>query len=469
MTATAAARSATKGRPIPGPRGHPILGSIRDIQRDNIQAFMDAWHEYGDIVHFRGPLTINLLVHPDYVQHVLRDNYKNYPRPTFVADKLKSIVGEGLVAAESERWAHARRNSQPAFHPDLVDQSARIFSDSTAEMLEGWERKAENGEPFDIKSEMMHLTLTNLGKALFKANWEQQVNAVEPIVALALAHTHKRLTSPVDPQRFPFKSTKAFNAGLASLDRIIFGVIEERRGAADGSTDLVSILLQVRDETGRGLTDAEVRDEVIGFFIAGHETVSSALSWTWYLLSKNPESWRRLREEVETVLGGRTPTHEDVPKLEYTTRVLLESMRLFPPIFVLMRCAKEDDEIGGYHVPAGSNIVLCAYVTHRHTDFWDNPEGFDPDRFTPERASGLHRLAYYPFSGGPRKCIGNTFAMVQMPIVLAMVAQRFTVNLVPGERPVPEPAISLRPRDPLMVTLERSGASSVAAQDHAHA
>jgi len=193
---------------------------------------------------------------------------------------------------------------------------------------------------------------------------------------------------------------------------------------------------------------------VIGFFIAGHETVSSALSWTWYLLSQNPESWRRLRAEVDEVLGGRTPTAEDVPKLDYTTRVLLESMRLYPPIFVLMRCAKEDDEVGGYHVPAGANIVLCAYVTHRHPDFWENPEGFDPDRFTPERSAGIHRMAYFPFSGGPRKCIGNSFAMMQMPIVLAMVTQRFRLNLLPGERAVPEPAISLRPRDPLMMTLE---------------
>ena len=448
-----------RGKPIPGPRGNILLGSIRDIQRDNVQTFMDAWREYGDIVHFRGPLTINLLVHPDYVQRVLRDNYKNYPRPTFVADKLKSIVGEGLVAAEGDRWAHARRHSQPAFHPDLISQSAQMFAESTADMLAGWERLVEEGRPFDVKSEMMHLTLTNLGKALFKANWQEQVDRVEPIVALALAHTHKRLTSPIDPQRFPLRSTKAFNAGLSTLDEIIFGVINERRVATDGGTDLVSILLQVEDEnTGARLTDEQVRDEVIGFFIAGHETVSSCLSWTWYLLSKNPESWRRMRQEVDEVLGGRTPTHEDVPNLAYTTRVLLESMRLYPPIFVLMRCPTEDDEVGGYHVPAGSNVVLCAYVTHRHTDFWDNPEGFDPDRFLPERAAGLHRMAYFPFSGGPRKCIGNSFAMMQMPIVLAMVTQRFRLNLLAGETVVPEPAISLRPRDPVMMTLERVGA-----------
>jgi cytochrome P450 len=440
---------------IPGPRGNLLLGSVRDIQRDNIRTFMDAWRRYGDVVHFRGPLKINLVVHPDGVQHVLRDNYANYRRPEFVADKLKTIVGDGLVAAEGDRWACARQNSQPAFHPDLTNDSVRIFTESTARMLEHWEVAAGQGLPLDVKSEMMHLSLANLGQALFRANWSERASTVEPIVALALARTHRRLTSPVDPQRFPLPSTRAFRDGLATLDRIIYEVIAERRHAGDGS-DLVSVLLGVRDRrTGAPLTDRQVRDELIGFFIAGHETVSSALSWAWYLLSKNPESWRRVCDEVDRVLGGRTPTADDVPKLEYTTRVLLEAMRLYPPIFVLMRTPLEDAVVGGHRLPAGSNVVLCPYVTHRHPDFWPNPEGFDPDRFTPERAAGLHRMAYFPFSGGARKCIGNRFAMTQMPLVVAMVAQRFHVNLVPGAEVVPEPAISLRPRDPVMVTLER--------------
>ena len=443
-------------RPIPGPRGNLLLGSIRDIQRDNVQTFMDAWREYGDVVRFRGPLKVNLVVHPDGVQHVLRDNYRNYRRPAFVADKLKTIVGDGLVAAEGDRWASARRNSQPAFHPGLVDDSVRVFTETTAEMLDRWETAAARGESLDVKSEMMHLSLANLGKALFRANWRRRAAQVEPIVALALARTHRRLTSPVDPQRFPLRSTRRFNAGLAELDRIIYEVIADRRRDSAGS-DLVSILLSVRDdETGAGLTDRQIRDELIGFFIAGHETVSSALCWAWYLLSKNPESWRRLRDEVDAVLGDRVPTAEDVPRLQYTTRVLLEAMRLYPPIFVLMRCASESDTIGGHHVPAGANIVLCPYVTHRHPGFWTNPEGFDPDRFTPERSAGLHRMAYFPFSGGARKCIGNRFAMTQMPLVVAMVAQRFRVDLLPGATVVPEPAISLRPRDPLMARVIRT-------------
>lgn len=452
----------TRGRSIPGPRGNILLGSIRDIQRDNVQAFMDAHREYGDLVHFRGPLKIDLVVHPDHVQHVLRDNYKNYPRPAFVADKLRTIVGDGLVGAEGEQWARCRQSSQPAFHPQLVESYASAFSDTTSQVLDAWEVQAARGDAIDVKSEMMHLSLINLGKTLFKADWAEQVDTVEPIVAGALAYTHRRLTSPIDPHRFPLPSTRRFNAGLAVLDRIVCSAIAARRRGdhADG-TDLVSILVRARDEsTGQGMTDQQIRDDIIGFFVAGHETVSSALSWAWYLLSTHPDAWRRLRAEVEDVCGSRVPTAADVKQLQYTQRVLLEAMRLYPPIFVLMRCAKEDDDIGGHHVPAGSNIVLCPYVTHRHTDFWTNPEAFDPDRFTPERAAGLHRLAYFPFSGGPRKCIGNAFAMLQMPIVLAMVAQRFDLTLAPGHRPVPEPAISLRPRGPLPMYLRQAGSCS---------
>jgi cytochrome P450 len=457
MTVTEAAPTKTRGKPIPGPRGHFLLGSIREIQRDNVQTFMDGFRDYGGIVHFRGPLKINLVVHPDYVEHVLRTNYKNYPRPEFVASKLRTIVGDGLVGAEGDQWARSRKKAQPAFHPELVNSYATAFAETTQEVLDSWEVHADRGNSIDAKSEMMHLSLTNLGKTLFKSDWSQKVDVVEPIVALALEHTHKRLTSPVDPHRFPLKSTRAFNEGLAELDKIVYAAIESRRRGDDADvTDLVSILINARDdETGKAMTDEEIRDEIIGFFIAGHETVSSALSWTWYLLSKHPDAWRRVQAEVASVVGTGVPTAADVKQLKYTERVLLESMRLYPPIFVLMRCAAEDDMIGEYEVPAGSNIVLCPYVTHRHPDFWTNAEAFDPDRFLPERSKGIHRYAFFPFSGGPRKCIGNTFAMLQMPIVLAMVAQRYNLALAPGHKPVPEPAISLRPRDPLPMYPQR--------------
>ncbi len=439
----------------PGPRGNPVLGSIPEIAKDNVGLFMTAWRKYGDIVRFRGPLTLYLLVHPDYVKHVLQDNHLKYPRPEFVANKLKGVVGEGLVANEGDVWLRSRRLAQPAFHRQRIASFTTLMTDTATEMLDKWQGHAERGTAVDIKSEMMHVSLAVLAKALFKADWGKYAAVVEPAVGIALAHTNRRLTAPVDPQRFPVRSTREFNKAMSELDAIVYKLIADRRASKEDRGDLVTMLIQAKDpETGATYDDKQIRDEVTGFLIAGHETVSAGLTWTWYLLTQNPESWRRVRDEVDTVLGGRTPVLEDVPRLEYTTMVLQEAMRLYPPIFVLMRCNQEEDEVGGYRIPRKSNVVICPYVTHRHPEFWDNPEGFDPERFTPERSAGRHRTAYLPFAVGPRKCIGDTFAMLEMQMIVAMAVQRFRLHLAPGQPVIPHPAISLRPKEELMMTIE---------------
>jgi cytochrome P450 len=439
----------------PGPRGNLVLGSIPEIAKDNVGLFMTAWRRYGDIVRFRGPLTLFLLVHPDYVKHVLQDNHLKYPRPEFVANKLKGVVGDGLVANEGDVWLRSRRLAQPAFHRQRIASFATLMTDTAAEMLKTWKEHAEHGTPVDIKSQMMHVSLAVLAKALFKADWGRYAAVVEPAVGIALAHTNRRLTAPIDPQRLPLRSTRQFNKAMSDLDAIVYKLIADRRASKEDRGDLVTMLIQAKDEeTGATFDDKQIRDEVTGFLIAGHETVSAGLTWTWYLLTKNPESWRRLKAEVDAVLGGRTPVLEDIPKLEYTTMVLQEAMRLYPPIFVLMRCNQQEDEVGGYRIPAKSNVVICPYVTHRHPDFWENPEGFDPERFTPERSAGRHRTAYLPFAVGPRKCIGDTFAMLEMQMIVAMAVQRFRLTLAPGQPVVPHPAISLRPKDELMMNIE---------------
>jgi cytochrome P450 len=449
--------AAVQGKPIPGPKGYPVLGSIPDIQRDNIQTFMNAWKAYGDAVHFSGLLDIILLVHPEYVKRVLQDNNRNYPRPEFVQEKLQSIVGDGLVAGEGSTWLRSRRLTQPSFHRQTITGLAATFTETTARILDEWPAKIAGGRPLDIRSEMMRVSLANLATALFKTDWSGDIDRVEPMVEYLLAHTNRRLTSPIDLQKLPLPSSWRFDDNLRTLDDILYRLIRDRRERP--GTDLVSVLLATRDEeTGETMSDMQVRDEVSGFFIAGHETVASALTWTWYLLSQNPDCWRQVRQEVEEVLGERAPTADDVIRLRYTTMVLHEVLRLYPSIFVLMRFAVDDDLMGEYRVPGQSNIVLCPYVTHRHPDFWDNPEGFDPDRFSPQRSEGRHRMAYFPFAGGPRKCIGDSFAMMQLPIVVAMIVQRYQIDLVPGAPVVPQPAISLRPRDPLLMTVRPAAA-----------
>jgi cytochrome P450 len=442
------------GRLPPGPRGHLLLGSIPEIRRENVHAFLDVWRRYGDTVRLRGPMTLYLVAHPDGVKHVLQDNAANYPRPPAVRDRLQAIVGDGLVGAEGAAWVRSRRMAQPAFRRHHLERFCSLFAEATAEVLDSWERAVELGRPLDVEAEMVRVSLANLGASLFRADWRRDVDRVAPAVTEILAFANSRLTSVIDTSRLPLPSTRRFHRRLELLDSILYPLIGERR-RSPGSDDLVGMLVDVRDEDGARLTDKQVRDETISFFIAGHATIASALTWTWYLLSTHPESWRRLRAEVDEVLGGRPPGAADLPRLRYAGMVVQEAMRLYPPIYLLLRRALADDEVGGYRIPAGADIALCPYVTHRHPGFWDNPEGFDPERFAPELAGRRHRMAFFPFSGGPRRCIGEGFAQLQLPLVVAMVSQRYRLSLLPARPAEVGVAVTLRPRVPMLMRVER--------------
>jgi cytochrome P450 len=392
------------GRLPPGPRGHLLLGSIPEIRRENVHAFLDVWRRYGDTVRLRGPMTLYLVAHPDGVKHVLQDNAANYPRPPAVRDRLQAIVGDGLVGAEGAAWVRSRRMAQPAFRRHHLERFCSLFAEATAEVLDSWERAVELGRPLDVEAEMVRVSLANLGASLFRADWRRDVDRVAPAVTEILAFANSRLTSVIDTSRLPLPSTRRFHRRLELLDSILYPLIGERR-RSPGSDDLVGMLVDVRDEDGARLTDKQVRDETISFFIAGHATIASALTWTWYLLSTHPESWRRLRAEVDEVLGGRPPGAADLPRLRYAGMVVQEAMRLYPPIYLLLRRALADDEVGGYRIPAGADIALCPYVTHRHPGFWDNPEGFDPERFAPELPAGA---TGWPSSPSPAASGGAT-------------------------------------------------------------
>jgi cytochrome P450 len=469
------------GRLPPGPRGHLLLGSIPEIRRDNVHAFLDIWRRFGDTVRLRGPMTLYLVAHPDGVKHVLQDNAANYPRPPAVRDRLQAIVGDGLVGAEGAAWVRSRRMAQPAFRRHHLDRFCALFAEATAEVLDTWERAAELGRPLDAEAEMVRVSLANLGASLFQADWRRDLERIAPAVTDILSFANSRLTSVVDTSRLPLPSTRRFHRRLELLDSILYPLIAERRRsqkeraqyqdhgipegdrvgrdgtarAPFGGDDLVSMLVDARDEDGARLTDKQVRDETISFFIAGHATIAAALTWTWYLLSTHPESWRRLRAEVDEVLGGRPPAAADLPRLRYAGMVVQEAMRLYPPVYLLLRRALADDEVGGYRIPAGADIAMCPYVTHRHPGFWDNPEGFDPERFAPELAGRRHRMAFFPFSGGPRRCIGEGFAQLQLPLVVAMVSQRYRLSLLPARPAEVGVAVTLRPRTPMLMRVER--------------
>jgi cytochrome P450 len=420
---------------------------------------MDGWRRHGDVVKFRVAGPNFLVVHPDHIKHILLDNARNYPHAEFQNASWRTIVGEGLVVSDGDFWLRQRRLMQPAFHRARIAAFVKLMTDTIGEMLDRWQVRADRGEALDMQSEMMQLTLNILARTMFSADVGPEAAAIGRAVTVELEYANRRLLSPVHlPESFPTPGNRRFVQARATLDRIVYRLIAERRKSQEDSGDLLSMLLNARDpETGESMTDRQLRDEVMMMFIAGHESTAMALTWAWYRLAMHPHARNRVRAEAEEVLGDRTPGVPDLEKLQYTSMVLDEAMRLYPPFWAVLRQPKAADEIGGYHIPAGANVFVSPYVTHRHPAFWENAEGFDPERFTAERSAGRHRYAYFPFGAGSRKCIGESFASFEMQLTVAMAAQRFRVDLVPGQDVALQPGLSLRPRRPILMKLAPAG------------
>lgn len=454
--------TSTPQRVAPGPRGEPVVGNARGFQRDIIGTLLAGWRQHGDVVRFPGigPLfPVYLLAHPDHIKQALQDKHQLYPKTPFINDRWRQLVGEGLICSTGEFWRQQRRLVQPAFHRDLVSSFAEGMAGATHDLLEGWNRHASTGQPLDMAVEMVHHALTVLAQACFSADWKREAEIMGPAVEVAIGHAYDQIGQVVAPPEWvPTPGNVRFRRARATLDQIIYRLIEERRRSiARGEPqprDLLGLLLEATDEaTGAGMDDEQVRNEVMTFMFGGHETVASGLAWSLYLLSKHPIVQRRMRQEVQEVLDGRDPTVADLAKLEYGSRVVKECLRLYPPVWLISRTPIEDDEVGGYHVPAGAMVLLSAYVAHRHTAYWDNPEGFDPDRFSPERSEKRPRHAWIPFSGGPRKCIGDYFGQLEMHLVLSMILARYRLELVPGHPVVPKPGITLGFAKGLLMTV----------------
>jgi len=410
------------------------------------------------VVRFRlGPLVLHLAAHPDAIRQVLQDRAELYDKTTRSSAKIRGMTGLGLLTASGETWQRQRRMIQPGFRPAAVAGFVARMVEATEAMLSRWHGRMATGVPFDAASEMMRLTYTIVGRTLFSADVSGDADAVEHAMEVMLAHTYRRLQSVVDfPLGVPTPANRRFRAARATIDQVVSRILTERRQQPERTEvpDLLSILLRERDEAGRGMDDTELRNETITLLLAGHETTANALTWTLYLLAGHPETAERLVAEVDAVLGGRVPTAHDLTALPFTERVIREAMRLYPPIWAIERRAVEEDAIGGFRIPAGSTVVVSPWVTHRHPDFWDDPERFEPDRFTPERSAGRPQLAWVPFGAGPRYCIGGHFAMTEALVITALVMRRFRLRLVPGHPVAPLPGITLRARDGVRLTVE---------------
>lgn len=453
-----ATATAPAARRAPGPRGRPLVGVLPEIRRDPLGFLARTHAAYGDVAAYRlGPIRSHLVAHPDGVRHVLQEHVKNYTKDHVSYGMVRWVVGDGLLTSQGETWLRQRRLAQPAFHRQRIAAMADMMVRRAEEMLERWGPAIGQGRAIDVGEEMMALALRIVGDALFGADVGPQTAAVSRNFNLLSDQVVTRFrTGNVLPPVLPTPYDRRWRAALREMDQVVYAIIAERRRRGEDSGDLLSMLMLAREEeTGAQMDDRALRDEVITMLLAGHETTATALSWAWGLLDAHPAVAARLHAELDEVLAGRAPTAEDVPRLAYTRMVIDETMRLYPPVYILSRKVAAADTIGGYGIPAGSAVDISPYVTHRHPDFWPDPERFDPERFAPERAAGRHRHAYLPFSTGPRMCIGNGFALTEATLVLATVARGHRLRLAGGALPAPEPLVTLRPRGGMPVVVER--------------
>jgi cytochrome P450 len=432
-------------RQAPMPPAEGPLGHARVLRDDILRAFPQWAAEYGDAVSLRLPGIPCLGVFSaEAVRHVLQTNARNYSKRTRATEKMSFFLGKGLVTSDGDLWKRQRRIAAPAFHKQRIEGFAGSMVRATADMLDGW---AGARGAVDVDRAMMALTMRIASETLLGRDLSGEADAVGEALAFLTINTNRRITRILDlPLAVPTPENVRYRRAVKVLDDLLVGLIAARRQSPGQAHDLLGMLLDARDEeTGEGMTDTQLRDEAVTIFAAGHETTSNALSWTFLLLARHPDVAARLHQEVDAVLGGRAPTVADLAALPFGKSVLQESMRLFPPAWITDRRAEGDDEICGYHVPAGTRILISPWATHRHPRYWQDPEVFDPDRFTPARSEGRPAFAYFPFGGGPRVCIGNAFAMMEAQLILALVAQRFHLELAPGAVVTPERGITLRP------------------------
>lgn len=451
-------------RRVPGPSGWPFLGALPELRKNPLGFLVHCARRYGDVVHLGGvgSRRFFLVSHPDDIERVVKTHHPNYVKGANF-QLLKPLAGEGLFLSENDYWRQQRKLIQPAFHPSRLAAMTETMNVAAESLCERWAEAEATGRPVEVEEEMVHVILEIAVKSLFGADLDPRwTKEIHHAVVTLFSFFHQRVWTPGLPLWAPTPANRRFRRALDRLDEIVFEIIDRRRrelrrpkagGQGSEGNDVLSMLLEVRDEDGVGMTDRQLRDEVMTLLVAGHESTALTLTWTFYLISRYPLIERRLHRELDQVLGDRPATFQDLPSLPYLRRVMQESMRLYPAFWVFTRTPLEDDVLGGYRIPAGSVLLISCYVTHRDRRFWAHPEGVDPDRFLPERSAERPELAYYPFGAGPRRCIGHRLAELETAMVLATVARRFSLHLLPGREVVPKATLSLRPQGGLPMTL----------------
>lgn len=440
---------------VPRYRSLNPLSATLAFQKQPLQFIAMLTKEYGDIVQF--PLLnmpVVLLNHPDYIKRVLIDNVSNYDKEVFIYRMLHTIMGEGLITSSGEKWKKRRRLMQPAFHHQRIEKLTGLVNDITLAAIKTWEEKTARHEPISVKDEMLKITLKMVSMALMNVDASDVSHTFGKAFQVSNHVLADYARLPFPPLSFPTPSHRRLWQAVKQMDDISYTTMRERRERQEDTGDLLSMMMaSVDEETGKGLSDQELRDEIQTIFIAGHETSANALSWIWYVLSQHPDVEAKLHEEVDRVLAGRTPTMEELSKLVYTRMIIDETMRLYPTVWQLMRRTINDDVIDGYHIPAGRIIFWSNYALHRHPAIWEDAERFHPERFAPEQVAKRPRHYFMPFSGGSRICIGNGFALMEMQVIMALVAQRYRFVSLSDQPVEPRTALALIPNTDLPMKL----------------
>jgi cytochrome P450 len=436
----------------PGPRRMIPLAGLFAYRRGPLPFFQSLAQHYGNISYFKlGPQEAFFLNHPDYIKDVLVTNHQNFIKG-LALQRAKRLLGEGLLTSEGDFHRRQRRLAQPAFHRARIASYATAMTDYALQLRERW----RDSETLDISEEMMQLTLAIVGKTLFDANVVSDAQEVGEAMTVVM-DLFNTITIPFFDllQKLPLPQMRRFDLAKARLDAIIYRLIEKRRRSGKDRGDLLSMLLLAQDTEGDGgqMTDTQLRDEVMTIFLAGHETTANALTWTWYLLSQNPDAETKLHAELDAVLEGRLPTFEDVAQLKYTEMVLAESMRLYPPAWAIGRLAIGEVELAGYVVPKKSLVLMSQYVMHHDARYFPDPLRFDPARWSTDARESRPQFSYFPFGGGPRRCIGEGFAWMEGVLLIAALAQQWQMRLVPNHPVALKPVITLRPKYGMRMTV----------------
>lgn len=438
----------------PSPRGLPVLGLTLAIRKDALGTLRRVAREYGDIVRlnigFQDRIFLN---HPDYIERALVIQQAKFHKSELTKRIVEGLLGQGLLISEGDFWRRQRRLAQPAFHRARINEYATAMTEIARRHIHDW----RHGEQRDLAGEMMALTLEVAVRTLFGTALPEEANQVGHSMTFLMRYQLSRQRSPFRiPETWPTPRNKRAQRERDFLDSLVYRIIQKRQSQPQNPNhrnDLLSLLMSAMDEDGTQMTPKQLRDETMTLFLAGHETTAQMLAWTWYLLAENPNAEARLHEELRAVLNGRSPEPSDFAKLPYLYALMHEVLRLYPPAYITARTSIEPTQIAGYDFPPGSTMLMSQWVMHRDPRFYDDPDTFRPERWLEGLADRLPAGAYFPFGDGPRRCIGQGFAMLEATIVIATLAQRFQFRLVPGYPVSPEPLITLRPRHGVRMTL----------------